>query len=87
MTVTQPEMVYTPAEQVRLRNNTERVKALMQDGQWHDALEICRVGGARGVGRLFDLKADGWAYDKRKQSAGVWEYRLYRPAPMMERLF
>ena len=66
------------AERARLRTNRDRVEALMRDGDWHTSLELIEVGGIRAVGRLFDLKAHGYDYDKRRRSAGVFEYRLRR---------
>lgn len=68
------------AERARLTTNRERVFALVSDGLWHDAVELMRIGGMRAVGRLHELKADGWEYEKRKKSGclGVYEYRLLR---------
>lgn len=69
-------MTYDTAERTRLQTNYARVMALMADGRWHSSVELMRVGGMRAVGRLNSCKADGYTYDKRKQSAGVYEYRL-----------
>lgn len=67
-------------ERTRLNTNRDRVLELMRDGQWHSSIDIMSVGGMRGVGRLNELKAEGWDYEKRKRTAGVWEFRLFRPA-------
>jgi hypothetical protein len=65
------------AERTRLATNTDRVEALMRDGRWYSSLRIMEAGGLRGVGRLYDLKARGWHYDKRKTDRpGIYEYRL-----------
>lgn len=73
-------MNYDSAERARLLTNYERVEALMMDFRWHSSVELMRVGGMRAVGRLHEAKQHGWTYDKRKKSAGVFEYRL-RKAP------
>lgn len=64
------------AERSRLNTNRDRVLALMRDGAWHTTLEIMGVGGVRGVGRLNELKELGYDYEKRKKTAGVYEFRL-----------
>lgn len=68
------------SERKRLNTNRDRVLDLMRDGDWHTSVEIMAVGGMRGVGRLNELKDLGYDYEKRKKTAGVWEFRLFRPA-------
>ena len=68
-----------PAEDVSaLDTSLRRVLDLMRDGQWHDADEICRVGGRSAVRRLWDLGQYGHRYAKERVPGRrpLYRYRL-----------
>lgn len=66
-----------------LGEGTKRVFLLMRDGQWHTALQICRVAGTNGVPameglrRARELRQQGFVLDKkRKPGTRQFMYRL-----------
>lgn len=53
----------------------EKIIDLLSDGEWHNATElhdICWRFGAR----IFDLKHDGYEFEKRKGQNGLEDWRL-----------
>jgi len=64
----------------RLDSARGRVLHLLLDRQWHAAHAITdpAVGGSEGLRRMWELRAAGCVIDKRRASAGVYEYRLVR---------
>ena len=72
----------------RLKSQLERVRALMQDGQWRTLGEIqAFAGGSESAlsARLRDLRKPrfgAWIVDRRrirKGTCGLWEYRVIPP--------
>jgi hypothetical protein len=62
----------------RLDSARGRVLHLLLDRQWHPSHAITdpAVGGSEGLRRLRELRSAGCVIDKRRASAGVYEYRL-----------
>lgn len=61
----------------------EAVFALLRPRRWTHAYEIAEVGGADGLRRLRELRAEGYKI-KRRASAeypGTFEYRLVSTTP------
>ena len=71
-------------DQARLMSQLARVRAFLSDGQWHTLYDVHRVCGGSESGcsaRIRDLKKDrfgGLIIEKRRQSAGVWLYRMVK---------
>jgi hypothetical protein len=67
-----------PEDAPRLSAALRRLLDLMKDGDWHSRSEICRVGGSRAPGRLWDLEQANHPYESRPKvkGGGEWEYRL-----------
>ncbi len=61
-----------------LETSLGRVQALMMDGAWHDADEICGVGGRSAVRRLWDMKKSGHRYQRERVPGDrpLYRYRL-----------
>ena len=79
-----------PADVARLATQLERVKYVMQDGQWWTLADLAhRVQGSEaGISaRLRDLrktKFGGYRVERRRivgWSGGLWQYRLLPPVP------
>ena len=73
-----PAATAAPHKAPRLGTARGRVLALLDDLQWHTAQAITdpAVGGSEGLRRMRELRARGYSIDKRRATAGVWEYRL-----------
>lgn len=67
-----------PHKAPRLDSARGRVLHLLLDRQWHTSPAICdpAVGGSEGLRRLRELRAEGWWIEKRRATAGLYEYRL-----------
>jgi hypothetical protein len=69
-------------DKVRIRTQLSHVFGLMKDGYWRSLADIRRVvpGSEAGISaRLRDLRkkqCGGHTVDRRRRSAGTWEYRL-----------
>ena len=77
---------YDPAlDATRLKSQLERVRTLMQDGQWRTLGEIQALAGGSEAAlsaRLRDLRKPrfgAWIVDRRRVSNGLWEYRVLAP--------
>jgi hypothetical protein len=54
----------------------ERILALLSDGQWHDTIELHAICWRYGA-RLWDLRRDGYAFEKRRTAdPRIEEWRL-----------
>jgi len=83
--VTQPSLFDAPTprprrhpvavERQRLNAAAQRVLARLQQGPATNA-QLVEVGGIRAVGRVFELKRDGWQIEKAHVSGGTWRYTL-----------
>lgn len=65
----------------RLRNNFQRVVALLLDGKWHEPDEIRSVGGSEGLKRVRELRDPTFGHvvvyaTPVDQQRGLWRYRL-----------
>jgi hypothetical protein len=74
-------------ERRRLTANALRVLALLKarGPQGATNVELCQpdTGGLRGVGRVHDLRQDGWNVTKQHEGGGVWRYRLVSNPPRL----
>lgn len=58
-----------------------RVKAFMQDGQWHTLTAICSATGdpqASVSARLRDMRRDGFKVERVHFDKGVWLYKAIK---------
>ena len=65
----------------RLKNNTQRVFALLLDEKWHDADELRAIGGSEALRRARSLREaalGGFDVQSRREDSqrGVWQYRM-----------
>lgn len=63
----------------RLKNNTQRVFALLVDGGWHKPDQLMTVGGARWSARVRSLREPQFGHmmiESRRVKDGLWEYKL-----------
>ena len=71
-----------PQDVPRLSLCLERVRSLMSDGRWRTLAEVaasCECSEAGASARLRDLRKEkfgGHRVDRRRRSAGVWEYMV-----------
>lgn len=54
----------------------EAVHAILRSRRWTPATDIQAVGGADGLRRLRELRADGYGIKSRTATQGGFEYRL-----------
>ena len=72
-------------DEPRLHDQMGRVKDYMLDGAWHTLAEIAQATGAPEASvsaqlrHLRKQRFGGWIVEKRRRSAGTWEYRLCAP--------
>jgi len=62
-------------EQVRRESNTTRVLARLQQGP-ATTMELIAVGGARAVGRCWELRQQGYAITVTDLGGGLFRYAL-----------
>ena len=64
-------------ERARLNAAALRVLARLKEGPATN-VELCHpsIGGMRAVGRIHELRCDGWGIDKSHLSGGTWLYTL-----------
>lgn len=63
----------------RLAKQAEAVREFMADGQWRSLAEISAATGApeaSASARLRDFRRAGETVERRRRSAGTWEYRV-----------
>lgn len=65
-------------ERRRLNAAAARVLAYLQAHEHATNVELCRpaVGGLRAIGRVHELRQDGWEIEKTHLLGGVWRYSL-----------
>lgn len=67
------------AERQRRASNKDRIlEFLLEHGSATNA-QLAQVGGLRFGGRLFDLRAEGWAIETADLGKGLVKYTLLRP--------
>jgi len=78
--LTPPPPGGAPHRAPRLDTARGRVLHLLDDLQWHRSQAITdpAVGGSEGLRRVRELRAAGHVIEKRRVSAGVYEYQLAR---------
>ena len=70
---------------VRITDQQERIKDLMMSGEWRTLAEIASTTGdpeasvSAQLRHLRKPRFGGWIVEKRRRSAGTWEYRLMVP--------
>jgi len=77
----QPVRELSPVAQeiTRLDAASLRVLAYLRTHTWASNVELCKpeIGGNRAIGgRLADLRAHGWQFEKEHVKGGTWRYRL-----------
>ena len=73
-----PEPIANPVAKERARLNAAalRVLARLKAGpatNW----QLVEVGGIRAVGRVHELREDGWQITKAHDTGGTWTYTLH----------
>jgi len=79
--------MFTPTFRPRRRPaHKERILDLLSDGQWHDTVELHAICWRYGA-RLWDLRRDGYVFEKRRTAdPRIEEWRLVgRPEEMATR--
>ncbi len=77
----------TPADGERLGRCLQAVRDIMADGRWRTFEQIMAALSVQGISaseagvsaRLRDLRKDrfgGYVVERRRRTAGVWEYRV-----------
>lgn len=56
----------------------ERLKSLLDDGDWHGVAELINAAGHRFGAYLFDLRHEGLTIEKRVVARNVYQYRWAR---------
>ena len=79
-------------DETRIHDQMGRIKEFMLPGYWHSLLEISAVTGAPEASVSAQLRHlrkprfGGWIVEKRRRTAGTWEYRLLAPVEEGETL-
>ena len=66
-----------PIDHAKLNKAKDRIYRLLLDGQFHTTMEIINAGGASGLRRLRELRAEGHPIDCEPiEGSNEWRYRL-----------
>ena len=78
METTQTSIFDRPIDHGKLNKAKDRILQLLMDGQFHTTMEIIRVGGASGLRRLRELRAEGHLIECEPiEGSNEWKYRLH----------